>query len=106
MSDFTHAAGTVERLKEIDDKLAHAENALADAAAGWFKVGKPEREAAEAEAFAASPGTVVERKFAADAAGALVGCDEEARWETLVRVVRILETRASIGQSILKVGRS
>ena len=56
--------------------------------------------------FAASPGTVVERKFAADAAGALVGCDEEARWETLVRVVRILETRASIGQSILKVGRS
>ena len=106
MSDFTHAAGTVERLKEIDDQLAVAVNELTDAACDWYVTGKPAREAAEADAFAASPGTVVERKFAADAAGALVGCDEEARWETLVRVVRILETRASIGQSILKVGRS
>jgi hypothetical protein len=106
MSDFTHAAGTVERLKEIDDKLALAENELAEAARGWYVTGKPAREAEEARAFAAGFGTTVERKFDADAAGAVVGCEEEARWETLVRVVRILECRASIGQSVLRVGRT
>ena len=105
MSDLTHAAGVVARLIEIDDRLALAENALAEAARGWYVTGKPGREAAEAEAYAAATGTVPERKFKADAAGALVGCEEEARWESLVRVVRILECRASIGQSVLKAGR-
>src|ERR1017187_5470099 len=98
MTDFTHAAGTVERLAEIDDQLARAANALAEAARGWYVTGKPGREAAEAEAYAAATGTTIERKLKADAAGALVGCDQEARWESLVRVVRILECRASIGQ--------
>lgn len=94
------------RLEAIEADLAVLQNEVEDAAFEWFRM-KRDRELAEQVAYAKASGTTVERKLAADAAGAVVGCDEEATWEAKRAKVRILETRANIGMAILKShGRS
>jgi len=94
------------RLEGIERELAVLQNEMEDTALPWFRL-KRDREVAELEAYAVSSGTTVERKLAADAAGAAVGAEEEARWEVKRALVRILETRANIGMAILKSqGRS
>ena len=89
------------RLEEIESELAERQNQLEDAALEWYR-SKRDRELAENVAFASTVGTSMERKFAADAAGAVDGCDEEAAWEAKRAGVRVLETRANIGMAILK----
>lgn len=94
------------RLEEIDAQLALAANGMEKAALDWFRL-KRDREVAKAEAYAQASGTATERKIRADAEAALVGVDEEARWEARKLVSRLLESRANVGMAVLKSqGRS
>ena len=94
-------AEVVDRLERIEQDLAARQNAVEAAARAWFTA-KRQREHDRAVAFLAADGTVAERNAMADRATALDGREAEAEWEALRAVVRVLETRASIGQSILK----
>lgn len=99
-------AAVIERLDEIDRDLALRQNLLEAAALTYYRA-KRDREHNRAIAFLSSEGTVAERNALADKATALDARDAEAEYEALRAVVRVLETRASIGQSILKAqGRS
>lgn len=90
-----------DRLCAIEEDLANRESALEAAARAWF-IAKRDRERHRAEVFLTSQGTVAERQAHADKATALDGREAEAEWEALRAVTRTLETRASIGQSLLK----
>lgn len=106
MSALSSPAQVMARLQEIDADLAQRANELEDAALAWFRM-KRDRELAERVAYAEASGTTVERKLAADAAGASVGADEEGAWEGKRAVVRVLETRSMIGTALLKsMGRA
>jgi hypothetical protein len=100
-ADLTQAAAVLERLEAIEHDLANRQNALESAAMNWYRA-KRDKEKARAIAFLGATGTVAERSAIADSLTALDGRDEEAEYEALKAVVRVLETRASIGQSILR----
>ena len=89
------------RLSEIENDLALRQNALEAAAMSWF-IAKRDKEKARAVAFLAAEGSVAERSALADQQTATDGKQEEALYESLRAVVRTLEARASIGQSLLK----
>ena len=91
----------IHRLEEIERDLAIRQGAFEAAALGWFRA-KRDRERQRALAFIAATGTVAERNAVADRDTAMLGASEEAEYEALKAVVRTLETRASIGQSILR----
>ena len=99
--------GAVEaRLNEIDNDLAKRLPALESAALQWFRL-KRDKEHAWAVAYIKAEGPAHARKAIADCETAMVGKEEEALYEALKAVVRTLETRASIGQSLLRSqGRS
>lgn len=94
-------APVIARLEAIDQDLAARQNALEAAAMAWFRA-KRDREHRRATEFIKATGTVAERNAAADLETSMLGAREEAEWEALKAVVRVLETRASIGQSILR----
>ncbi len=95
-------AVVIARLQEIEDDLAIRQNALEASALAWFKA-KRDREHARAVAYlTAEGGTVAERNAIADRETSLLAANAEAEWEALRAVVRVLETRASIGMAILK----
>jgi hypothetical protein len=98
---FDAPAPVIARLQGIEDDLATRQNVLESAARAWF-IAKRDKEKARAVAFLSATGTVAERQAIADQQTALDGKNEEAEWEALKAVVRVLETRASIGQSILR----
>lgn len=98
---FDAPGPVIARLNEIDTDLAARQNTLEAAARAWF-IAKRDKEKARAIAFLEATGTVAERQALADRATALDGKNEEAEWEAVKAVVRVLETRASIGQSILR----
>jgi hypothetical protein len=94
------------RLQEIDDELAEYQNSYEEAAQGWFRA-KRHKEQRSAELFMSTTGTVAERKATADAQTAHIGMEEEAAYEAIKGVVRVLDTRAAIGMALLKAqGRS
>jgi len=101
MTDLSAPQLVMARLTAIEEDLAVRQNALESAARHWV-IAKREREHARAVAFLSADGTVAERNALADQATALDGREAEAEWEALRAVVRVLDTRASIGQSILK----
>lgn len=101
MSDLSAPQLTMDRLAAIENDLAQRQNVLESAARAWF-VAKRDKEHARARAFIGATGTVAERNALADIATSLDGRNEEAEWEALKAVTRVLETRASIGQSILR----
>jgi hypothetical protein len=101
VSDLTQPSAVMARLAEIENDLAARQNTLESAGMAWFKA-KRDREKARAVAFLAAQGTVAERSAIADQKTAVDGKNEEAEWEALKAVVRVLETRASIGQSLLR----
>jgi hypothetical protein len=96
-----HASDLIKRLEAIEQDLATRQPALEDAARKWF-IAKRDKEKARAVAFLSAEGTVAERSAIADLQTALDGKQEEAEYEALRAVVRTLETRATIGQSLLK----
>ena len=91
----------LERLEEIERDLATRQNTLESAAEKWFKA-KRDREKARAVAFLAAEGTVAQRQAIAERDTATDGKDEEAEYEAVKAVVRVLETRASIGQTLAR----
>lgn len=98
---LTHAVAVMERLEAIDQDLAIRQAALESAALAWFRQ-KREKERARAIAFISAEGTVAVRSAIADRDTSMIGVAEEAEWEALRAVVRVLETRATIGQSLLR----
>ena len=98
---LTDPGGVMTRLDAIESDLANRQNALESAARNWF-LAKRQKEHDRAVAFLSATGTVAERSAIADRDTALDGSQAEAEWEALKAVVRTLETRASIGQSLLR----
>jgi hypothetical protein len=91
----------MQRLQEIEADLAERQNLLERAALAWFRA-KRDKEHAHAVAFLSADGTVAERAAHADIASYSIGKEAEAQYEALKAVIRALETRASIGQSLLR----
>jgi hypothetical protein len=98
---LSHPAAVLERLAQIEHDLEMRQNALEAAALAWFRV-KRDKERQHAIEYLKASGTVSAREAIADEQTAMLGAHEEAEWEALKAVVRVLETRASIGQSILR----
>lgn len=101
MSALHDPAAVMARLAEIENDLAARQNALEESGLTWYRA-KRDREHRRAVAFLSAEGTVAERNAIADRETAREGAEAEAEWEALRAVVRVLDTRASIGQSILK----
>ena len=101
MTDLSAPHLVMARLAEIENDLASRQNALESAAMSWFRA-KRDRERLRAIAFLDAEGSVAERSARADKLTAREGVEAEAEWEALRAVVRTLETRASIGQSLLR----
>ena len=93
-----------ERLEAIEHDLAVRQNAYEAAALAWFRA-KRDKEHRWARAYMEATGPAHERKAQADLAVALVGVTEEAEYEAMKAVIRTLETRATIGQSLLRSAR-
>lgn len=98
---LTAPASVIDRLEEIDQDLAKRQNSFEAAAFAWFRA-KRDREKRRAIEFLSAQGTVAERSAIADRETATMGALEEAEFEAIKAVVRVLETRASIGQSVLR----
>lgn len=90
-----------ERLLAIEEDLAVRQGALESAALAWYRL-KRDKERAWAIAYIGADGPVEQRKATATRDTSLIGKEEEAEYEALRAVVRTLETRASIGQSLLR----
>lgn len=102
-TDLSHPAAVMARLEEIDSELAVLQNTFEDAAMRWFKL-KRQREHQQAVHFmkANEQPTAAAREARAKELTSLIGMEEEAMYEAAKAKVRVLETRTSIGQSILK----
>lgn len=98
---LSHPAAVMERLEDIAVDMAHRQNELEEAAMEWFTA-KRDKERRHAELFLAATGTVAERTAKATKETAHLGSFEEATYESLKAVMRALEARASIGQSLLR----
>jgi hypothetical protein len=103
--DLSHAQAIIDRLAEIDQDLATRMPVLESAAKNWFKA-KRDKEKQHAQAFLSAEGTVAERQAHASLVTSVVGMEAEAEYEALKAVVRVLEARASIGQSLLRAERA
>jgi hypothetical protein len=90
-----------ERLEAIEHDLSERERELEKAAMEWFKK-KRDLEHDRAVAFLAAEGTVAERQAKAARDNSNIGREEEATYEAIRAVVRVLETRANIGMALLK----
>jgi hypothetical protein len=104
--DLSQPSAVIKRLEEIEQDLALRQNLLEAAAMRWFQI-KRDQEHTYAIEFMKATGTVAERTAEAKKLTALIGGEEEAEYEALKAVVRVLDTRASIGMALLKSqGRS
>ncbi len=90
-----------QRLEEIGQDLAHRQNAYGSAAERWHRALR-DREHKHAVAFMSADGNTTERREAAKRETAMIGMAEEAEYEGLRAVVKVLETRAMIGMALLK----
>ena len=93
-----------DKLETIEKDLEVRQNPLGEAAQKWFAA-KRDQEKAFAEAFIAAEGSVEARKAAATVETSDIGRVEEAEFEARKRAIAVLETRATILQTLAKVGR-
>ena len=98
---LTDPGAVLIRLEEIERDLALRQGAYEAAALAWFRA-KREKERDRAIAFLRAEVTVAERSAQADRDTTFIGAAEDAEFEAIRAVVSTLETRASIGQSILR----
>ena len=98
---FDAPSPIISRLASIENDLAQRQNVLETAARAWF-IAKRDREKEYAIEYMRAEGPVEARKAQAIRATSHIGVTEEAEYEALRAVVRVLETRASIGQSLLR----
>lgn len=102
--DLSDPGIVVNRLAEIENDLALRQNEL-EAAASDFAYRKRDFEREYASAFLSlTDGSIEEKKQRARLAveGDLPYAHAQGKYEGLKAVVRVLEARASIGQSILR----
>ena len=101
MSDLSTPQAIQTRLEAIETDLAILQNDVEQAAMKWFVL-KREREKARATCFLTAKGTDTARRMMAEQESAPVGAVDEARWEALKAKLKVLETRANIGMSLLR----
>lgn len=94
-------AQIMQRLEDIEQDLGQRQNEYAQAAEGWTRQNR-EKEKAWAEAYLKADGQVTDRKAAAVQASCHIGAEDEAAYVALKAAMSVLETRASIGQSLLR----
>jgi hypothetical protein len=90
-----------QRLQDLEQDLAHRQNAYASAAEKWYRVLR-DREHRHAVEFMRAEGQITERKEQAKQETALIGQMEEAEYEGLRAAIKVMETRAMIGMALLK----
>jgi hypothetical protein len=106
VSDLSTPEQVIARLEAIEADLALRQGVWEIAALDWYRA-KRDKEKARAVAFLGAEGTVAQRQAIADRDTATDGKEAEALYESLKAVIRTLEARATIGQSILRAhGRS
>lgn len=88
-------------LEGVERDLAERQNRIEEAAAEWVAA-KRHKEKAYATAYMLAEGPVVQRQAEATQATALNGLEAEAKYEALKAVIRVLETRASVGQTLMR----
>lgn len=98
---LTSPALVQERLEAIDHDLAIRQNLYEEAARAWFlKLGTVTKD--RAVAYRKAEGNSTEKREAAMEQHGADGSREQAEYEALRAVIKVLEARATIGQSILK----
>lgn len=104
MSEDLTAPGVVmARLAEIENDLAVRQNVYERAAGAWYTAQRAIGKAHAVALLSSERGSVTEKKAEAElAALAVEGREHEAEYEALKAAIRVLETRATIGMSILK----
>lgn len=96
-------AAVMARLAEIEDSLARRQNAYEEAARSWYGAQREIGRRKAQKLLASDKGSVTEKKAEGDVAAYDVeGAAAEAEYEALKAAVKVLETRATIGMSILK----
>ena len=90
-----------QRLEAIDRDLALRQN-LYEAAAERYHRAIREREHRHAVEYMGASGNSTDRREHARRESALIGIDAEAEFEGLRAAIKVLETRAMIGMSLLK----
>jgi len=108
MSLLDNPVAVMARLAEIEDDLAIRQNLYEQAAGDWFTAQREIKRQWATALLASKAGTVAEKKAAADLAVATCpGAERESEYVALKAVLGVLETRATIGMSILKaMGRA
>lgn len=100
-ADLSTPTMTQQRLEEIENDLAVRQNGYEAAARAWFvKQGTVTKD--RAVAYRSAEGGSTEKKEAANELHGADGSVEQAEYEALRAVIKVLETRATIGMSILK----
>jgi hypothetical protein len=101
---LSNPAAVQERLEAIEADLAIAQNELEDVAMEHFTAKRNKEKARATRFIEANDGerSVAERTAIAERDTALDGVEAEARYEALRSKVRVLDTRAAIGMSILR----
>lgn len=89
------------RLAEIENDLAVRQNSWESAARVWFRKLR-EVEKDRANAYVAADGSPTEKREAGSYAVGEDGGVEQAEYEALRAVVKVLEARAMIGMALLK----
>lgn len=108
MSLLDNPAAVMARLAEIENDLEIRQNPYEEAASAWFLAQRSIRHAYATALLGSDKSTVTEKKAEGDIAAFLAeGGEHEAEYQALKAVIGVLDTRATIGMSILKAqGRS
>jgi hypothetical protein len=103
MSLLGDPRSVMERLAQIDYDLAMRQNLYEEAAGAWFTAQREIKRQWAVALLASEAGTVTEKKAEADIVAATCpGAERESEYVALKAVIGVLETRATIGMSILK----
>lgn len=98
----------MDRLAEIENDLAIRQNLYEAAAGDWFKAQREIKRLWAVALLESEAVSVTEKKAEADIAAATApGAERESEYVALKAVIGVLETRATIGMSVLKaMGRA
>jgi hypothetical protein len=91
------------RLAQIEKHLAELQNVYEEAAEKWYEAQREIKKAHALALLGSKKGSITEKKAEGDVAAYDVeGSESEAMYESVKGAIRVLETRASIGMSLLK----
>lgn len=107
-AELDSPAEVLRLLSSIENDLANRQNAFEAAAGAWYTAQREMKRQAAHALLGSKASSVTEKRAQADlAAYDVEGSAQEAEYESLKAVIRVLETRATVCMSILKAqGRS